>query len=31
MALIGPYRQLVVYPSLLRTVRANWNKTFGSA
>jgi len=31
MALIDPFRKLVVYPSLLRTVRAKWNKTFGSA
>jgi len=31
MALIDPFRKLVVYPSLLRTVRANWNKTFGAA
>jgi len=29
MALIGPFRRLVVYPSLLRTVRATWNKSFG--
>ena len=25
------FRKLVVYPSLLRTVRAKWNKTFGTA
>jgi hypothetical protein len=31
MTLIGPFRKLVVYPSLLRTVRAKWNKTFGTA
>jgi uncharacterized protein DUF2867 len=31
MALIGPFRKLVVYPSLLRTVRAKWHKTFGTA
>ena len=30
MALIDPFRKLVVYPSLLRTVRAQWNKTFGT-
>jgi hypothetical protein len=30
MALIDPFRKLVVYPSLLRTVRAKWNKTFGT-
>ena len=29
MALIDPFRKLVVYPSLLRSVRATWNKTFG--
>jgi hypothetical protein len=31
MALIEPFRKLVVYPSLLRSVRANWNRTFGTA
>jgi len=31
MALIDPFRKLIVYPSLLRSVRANWNKTFGTA
>ena len=31
MALIDPFRKLVVYPSFLRTVRAKWNKTFGKA
>ncbi len=31
MALIDPFRKLVVYPSLLRTVRKKWNKTFGAA
>jgi Protein of unknown function (DUF2867) len=31
MALIDPFRKLVVYPSPLRTVRAKWNKTFGTA
>ena len=31
MALIDPFRKLVVYPSLLRTVRAKWNKIFGKA
>jgi hypothetical protein len=30
MALIDPFRKLVVYPSLLRTVRATWNQTFGT-
>ena len=31
MALIDPFRKLVVYPSRLRTVRAKWNRTFGTA
>jgi hypothetical protein len=31
MALIDPFRKLVVYPSLLRNVRAKWNKSFGTA
>jgi hypothetical protein len=31
MALIDPFRKLVVYPSLLRNVRATWNQTFGTA
>jgi hypothetical protein len=31
MTLIDPFRKLVVYPSLLRAVRTNWNKTFGTA
>jgi hypothetical protein len=30
MALIDPFRKLVVYPSLLRTVRSSWNQTFGT-
>jgi hypothetical protein len=30
MALIDPFRKMVVYPSLLRSVRAKWNKTFGT-
>jgi hypothetical protein len=29
MALIDPFRKLVVYPSLLHTVRSTWNQTFG--
>jgi hypothetical protein len=29
MALIDPFRKLVVYPSLLRSVRENWNQSFG--
>jgi Protein of unknown function (DUF2867) len=31
MTMIGSFRKLVVYPSLLRTVRAKWNKTLGTA
>ena len=31
MALIDPFRKLVVYPLLLRAVLAKWNKTFGTA
>jgi hypothetical protein len=31
MALIDPFRKLVIYPSLLRTVRAKWNKTLDKA
>jgi hypothetical protein len=31
MALIDPFRKLVVYPSLLRSVRASWNQSFGTA
>jgi len=31
MALIDPFRKLVVYPSLLRAIRAKWNKNFGTA
>jgi hypothetical protein len=30
MALIDPFRKLVVYPLLLRAVRAKWSKTFGN-
>jgi len=30
MALIDPFRKMIVYPSLLRSVRATWNQTFGS-
>jgi hypothetical protein len=29
MAAIDPFRRLVVYPSLLRSVRARWNQAFG--
>ena len=31
MALIDPFRKLVVYPSLLRSVHTKWNKSFGAA
>ena len=31
MALIDPFRRLIVYPSLLRSVRTNWNEAFGQA
>jgi hypothetical protein len=30
MALIDPFRKLIVYPSLLRSVRARWNEAFGA-
>jgi hypothetical protein len=30
MALIDPFRKLVVYPSLLRSVRASWRRTVGA-
>lgn len=30
MALIDPFRKLVVYPSLLRSVRASWDQAFGT-
>ena len=30
MALIDPIRKLIVYPSLLRRVRARWNQAFGT-
>lgn len=29
MALIDPFRKMIVYPSLLRSVRARWNQAFG--
>jgi Protein of unknown function (DUF2867) len=29
MALIDPFRKLIVYPSLLHSVRARWNQAFG--
>jgi Protein of unknown function (DUF2867) len=28
MAMIDPFRKLIVYPSLLRSVRARWNQAF---
>jgi len=31
MALIDPVRKLIVYPSLLRSVRTAWDRTFGDA
>ena len=31
MRLIDPFREWVVYPSLLRSVRRTWNHTFGTA
>ena len=30
MALIAPFRSLIVYPSLLRTVEAKWKREFGA-
>ncbi len=30
MTVIDPFRKLVVYPSLLRSVRSTWNKTSGA-
>jgi Protein of unknown function (DUF2867) len=31
MALIDPFRKLIVYPSLLRSVRSAWDQAFGTA
>jgi hypothetical protein len=31
MALIDPFRKLVVYPSLLRSVRRKWDEIYGTA
>lgn len=31
MALIDPVRKLIVYPSLLRSIRKTWHQTFGTA
>jgi Protein of unknown function (DUF2867) len=30
MALVDPFRKLIVYPSLLRSVRASWIQSFGT-
>jgi hypothetical protein len=30
MALIDPFRKLIVYPLLLRSIRASWNQAFGA-
>jgi len=30
MSLIDPFRKLIVYPSLLRSVRATWSRTIGA-
>lgn len=30
MALIDPFRKMIVYPSLLRSVRARWHQVFGA-
>jgi len=30
MALVDPIRKLIVYPSLLRSVRGSWNQAFGT-
>jgi hypothetical protein len=31
IAVIDPFRKLIVYPSLLRSVRAHWNQAFGKS
>ena len=31
MAFIDPFRKLIVYPSLLRSVRTTWNQAFGAS
>ena len=31
MSLIEPFRTLIVYPALLRAIRARWDKAFGTA
>jgi len=30
MAMVDPFRKLIVYPSLLRSVRRSWNQAFGT-
>ena len=30
MAMVDPFRKLIVYPSLLRSVRTSWNQAFGA-
>jgi Protein of unknown function (DUF2867) len=30
MALVDPFRKLIIYPSLLRSVRTRWNQVFGT-
>jgi len=30
MTVVDPFRKLLVYPSLLRSVRASWNQSFGT-
>jgi hypothetical protein len=30
MALVDPFRKLIVYPSLLRSIRDSWNQAFGT-
>jgi Protein of unknown function (DUF2867) len=30
MALIDPFRKLIVYPSLLQSIRAHWNRALGT-
>ena len=30
LALIDPFRKLIVYPSLLRSIHTSWNQTFGT-
>jgi hypothetical protein len=30
MAAIDPFRKLIIYPSLLRSVRSNWDRTMAA-